>query len=158
MASTLPKVVLISPNSEDGSRPIQKDGLAGESILPGQILKVHTDETILKHTTAAGVAHPVMLSVENPYSSDPTVSQLEAPYATGDNVRYIYPQSGDLVYAFVKAAAVLVKGITLLVSDGAGALQAQVVDATTLTGAVIARAEEDVTVGASATRQLVRIV
>ncbi len=159
MASSTTKIVLVQVNSESGSRPIHdKDPAAVTVIRPGQLLEMNTSEQIIVHASANGPARPTRVSVENPYGSDPTVSQIESNYAIADNVRYIYPQAGDLCNMLIEASAVLVKGVTMLASAGDGSLQAIVPDASTVEGSIVARAEVDVTIGGSAARSLVRMV
>lgn len=159
MASTTTKVVLVQVNSESGSRPIHdKDPAAVTVIRPGQLLEMNTSEQIIVHASANGPARPTRISVENPYGSDPTVAAIETNYAIADNVRYIYPQAGDLCNMLIEASAVLVKGVTMLASAGDGSLQAIVPDASTVEGSIVARAEADVTIGGSAARSLVRMV
>lgn len=159
MASTTPNVILVEVNSESGSRPINEGSKAAEIITPGQFIEMDTSETLVKHPTASGNAQPIRIAVESPYGDDFTVSALANTYIVGEGVRFIHPQAGDIVYAFIKASETLVKGRSRLVSDGAGALQVvSTVDATVIAGAIIAVSEVDAVIGGSATRQLVRIV
>lgn len=156
---TTPTKILIQANSESGSRPIHDlDPAAVTVIRPGQLLEMNASEQIIVHASANGPARPTRVSVENPYGDDPTSSALDNDYAIGENVRYIYPQAGDLLFMLIEASAVLVKGITMLASAGDGSLQVIVPDATTVEGTIVARAEEDVTIGGSAARALVRMV
>lgn len=160
MASTTVKVVLVQVNSESGSRPIlDKDPAAVTVIRPGQLLEMNTSEQIIIHASANGPARPTRVAVENPYGSDPTVAAIETNYAIADNVRYIYPQAGDLCNMLIEASAVLVKGVTMLASAGDGSLQAITPDASTVEGSIVARSEQDITVGGGAAeRALVRMV
>ena len=95
---------------------------------------------------------------ENPFANDHTVAAIDHDYAIGEQTRYVIPQRGDVVYAYIAAAAVLQKGITFLTSDGAGNLQAHVPLATTLVTAVVAVAEETKTIGGGRERAKVRIL
>ncbi len=59
----------------------------------------------------------------------------------------------------IEASATLVKGVTMLASAGDGSLQLIVPDAADIEGTVIARAEQDITVGGGAAeRALVRMI
>ena len=159
MASTTEKVILVQVNSESGSRPIHNEDPAAVTVIrPGQLLEMNTSEQIIVHASANGPARPTRVAVENPYSSDPTTAVLDVTYAIGDNVRYIYPQAGDLCNMLIEASAVLVKGVTMLASAGDGSLQAITPDASTVEGSIVGRAEEDITIGGSAARALVRMV
>ncbi len=159
MAKTAPTKVLLQANSESGSRPIHdQDPAAVTVIQPGQLLEMNASEQIIVHATADGPARPTRVAVENPYGDDNTISALLNTYAIAENVRYIYPQSGDLLYMLIEASAVLVKGITMLASAGDGSLQLIVPDAADIEGTIVGRAEEDITIGGSAAYARVRMV
>lgn len=159
MASTTIKIVLVQVNSESGSRPIHDKDLAAVTVIrPGQLLEMNSSEQIIIHASADGPARPTRVAVENPYGSDPTISQIETNYAIADNVRYIYPQPGDLCNMLIEASATLVKGVTMLASAGDGSLQVITPAAGTVEGTVVGRAEQDITVGGGAAeRALVRM-
>ena len=159
MASATPKVILVQVNSESGSRPIHNEDPAAVTVIQaGELVEMNASEQIIVHASADGPAHPVRVAVEDPYGDDPTVSIFENTYAIGDNVRYIYPQAGDLLYMLIEASAVLVKGVTMLASAGDGSLQVIVPDAADVVGTVVGQAWEDVTIGGTASRALVRMV
>lgn len=158
MASTNPHNIMIRTNEEAAARPVYDDLLADAAITPGELVDINATQEIIPHGSANGTADPTMFAVESPYISDPTSAKIDHDYATGENVRYVIPQRGDIVYAFIKASETLVKGVSLLASDGAGALQVIVPDATTVVGTVVAIAWESATIGGARERKKVVIV
>lgn len=159
MASSTPKTILVRVNGAD--RPIYdaQDALpANEAITPGELLAINSTEEFIPHGTADGAASPKIFAVENPYADDQTVAAINHDYATGEAVRHIIAQPGDIVYAWIAASATIVKGVTRLVSDGAGALKAETVDADTVDTGIVAVAWEDATIGGTRERKLVMIV
>ncbi len=157
MVSSAPHKIMLTTNEESAARPVFDNYSGSVAITPGEILAVSTAQFI-PHGSANGVAKPLRAAIESPYISDPTDAAIDHDYAIDEQVRYVLPQSGDLCYLFVKASEVMVQGVTLLASDGAGALQAIVPDATTVTGTVVAQAEESKTIGGTRERVKVRIL
>lgn len=157
MASSAPHKTMLITNEESAARPVGDDYVATAAITPGEILAISSAKFI-PHGSANGPAKPLRVAIESGHISDPTSTAIDHDYATNEQVRYVMPQPGDLCYIFVKASEVMVKGVTLLSSDGAGALQAIVPDAATVTGTVVAQAEEGKTVGGTRERVKVRIL
>jgi len=157
MASTTPHKIMLQTNEEATARPVFEDLLASVALTPGEILAVSSG-ALIPHGSANGAAKPLRVAEKSDTISDPTAVAIDHDYEAGEGVNYLMPQPGDLCYIFVKASEVMVKGVTLLSSDGAGALQAIVPDATTVTGTVVAQAEEDKTVGGTRERVKVRIL
>ncbi len=155
MASTTIHTILVTVNGAE--RPIF-EGIADEALTPGELVEFDTDEELQPHDEANGAIQVPMVVVENPYADDHTVAAIDHDYAIGESARYVIPQRGDVVNAFIKASETLVMGITFLASDGAGALQAIVPDATTVVTTVVAVAEEDATIGGTRERKKVRIL
>ncbi len=159
MAKAFPTKIVIQVNSESGTRPIHDDMVgATATIQPGMLLEVDANEALIRHNSANAISVPRRVAVKNPYGDDLTVSAIADTYAIGETVRYIFPQSGDLLYMLIEASAVLVKGQTYLASAGDGTLQAITPDATTVDGAVVGQAEQDITIGGSAGFAHVRMV
>lgn len=156
MASSAPHKVMLETNEEGTARPTRDDYVASVAITPGEILAVSTLK-LIPHGSADGVAKPLRVAEKSDFISDPTDAAIDHDYDADEQVNYLMPQPGDLCYIFVKASETVVKGETLLASDGAGALQAIVPDATTVTGTVVAQAEEGKTVGGTRERVKVRI-
>lgn len=157
MASSTPHKIMLTTNEESAARPVFDDYLATAAITPGEILAISAGKFI-PHGSANGIAKPLRVAIESSYISDPTAVAIDHDYAADEQVRYVMPQSGDLCYIYVKASETVVKGVTYLASDGAGALQVIVPDATHVDGAVLAQAEEGKTVGGTRERVKVRIL
>lgn len=153
MASSTSNTILISANG--GERPVF-ELLANGVVKPGELLAIASGK-FDQHAAANGAAAP-WFALENPYGDDPTAAAISNNYADGESVRAIHAQPGDIVYAYIKASESLVFGVTRLVSDGAGALQAETVDADTPDTAVVAIAWETVSVGGAAARYKVKVV
>lgn len=154
MASTNPHTIMIGKNSH-GPWVIH-EAEADAALTPGELVEFNTDEELAPHDDANGPIQVPMIVVENPYADDNTVQAIDHDYAAGESARYVIPQSGDVVYAFIEANATLVKGVTFLASDAAGALQAIVPDGTTVVTAVLFVADEDASVGGTRERHRVR--
>ena len=157
MASSTEKTIMIQFNNKDNSRPIFEQE-ADQALTPGELVEFNTDEELAPHDAANGAVQIPMFVVENPYADDNTVAAIDHDYAAGESARYVMPATGDILNCFIKASETLVKGITFLASDGAGALQAITPDATTVVTAVVGVAWEDATVGGTRERRLVRFL
>lgn len=139
MASTAPNTILLTVNGAE--RPIY-EYKADEALTPGELVCFDADDELEPHGTAGGLAQKIFV-VENPYAPDNTQKAIDQDYALGDYARVIYAQSGDGIYAWLKAGEEVAKGDPL-VSDGAGGLQEPAaVDATLISGAIVAFADED---------------
>lgn len=154
MASTNPHTIMISNNSRGGW--VIHEAEADAALTPGELVEFNTDEELGPHDGANGAIQVPMIVVENPYADVQTVQAIDHDYAAGESAFYVVPQSGDIVYAFIKASETLVKGISFLASDGAGALQVIVPDGDTVVTTVLFVADEDATVGGARERHRVR--
>lgn len=138
---------------------VRLEALADAAITPGELLEINSDEEAAPHSSAAGVLPGKLIALEDPAAEASTTAAIDTDYDTGDTVYYAWGQSGDLFYMWLKAGETGVKGITQLISDGAGALQAKTVDANTLENSVVGISAEDKTAGGGVrVRHLVRIV
>lgn len=135
MASTTPNTVLLNANGAE--RPIYEIAANG-TLTPGQLVRFNSNGKLEVHGTANGVAQKIFV-VENPYGN--TTKAIDQTYAANDFARVIWGQSGDVVYAWLKAGVNAAIG-DALTSDGAGALQKPTVDAALLEGAIVAYAAE----------------
>lgn len=148
MASSTPNIVVLQING--GERPIMEKK-SSAAVTPGTMLTIGAT-TLAEQGTAAKTGNFLRaVAVENPYAPDPTVAALAQDYASGDTVRYVMPQPGDMLYCWLKSGANVAYGATLETAT-AGELQA------TTTGAVVAVAEEAVNASGGATRIRVRFV
>jgi hypothetical protein len=138
---------------------VRKEALADEAIIPGQLLRFDADEELEKHATAGGVLVNKLVALESPTAAPGTTQAIDTAYAIGEIVYYAIPRPGDVCYMFLAAGETAVKGISQLVSDGAGALQVATVDATTLVNSIVGVPAEDKdnSGGGSAVRVLVEI-
>ena len=155
MASTTPHTILLYRNgSKEGYRLSAE---ADEALTPGELVRFDADEELEPHGDSGAVQHR-MFVLENPYDDTNTSAAIDSDYATGDTAFYFYAVPGDLVYGWLKAGETVVKGVTMLQSDGAGALEAVTVAAGTLVMAVVGVADEDLTAGVARARLRVRVL
>lgn len=128
MASSTPKTILLEVNGGSyDERPVHDDALvlAANTITPGDLITWDTAE-LKPNATAADADAQVMVAVENPYLDPRTATSpaIDTDYAAAAACRYIYPQSGDLLYMWIKAGhAAVVRGAPLESASG-GDLQA----------------------------------
>lgn len=139
MASSTFNTILIHVNGAERSI---EEYEADEALTPGELVRFDADDELEPHGTANGVASPPIFVLENPFGTNNTAAAIDQDYAAGDYARVIFAQPGDVVYAFLKAGVNAAKG-DVLTSDGAGALQKPTVDASLLSGAIVAIADED---------------
>jgi hypothetical protein len=120
MASTTPNIILLATNGEQ--RPVS-EGIAHEAITPGQLVRVRTaNGKIEKHGTAGGPTNR-MFALENPYIDPSSTKAINTNWAADGTMRYVYAQSGDVVYAWLADGQNVTAGAPLQ-SNGAGALTA----------------------------------
>jgi hypothetical protein len=136
--------------------PVRREALAHEAITPGQLLEINSDEEVAKHSADSGVLPGKLFALESPTAAASTTAAIDTNYAAADVVYFGQFQPGDVVYGFLKNGETVVKGITQLVSDGAGAVKAVSVGTSTLEGSVVGVADQDLT-ASGATRCRIRI-
>jgi hypothetical protein len=148
MASSTPNIIVLQVNG--GDRPIfEKPSSA--AVTPGTLLTIAAT-TVAENATAARAGNFLRaVAVENPYAPIPTASAISQDYASGDTVRFVYPEPGDMMYLWLKSGANVAYGATLETATG-GELQA------TTTGSVVCVAEEAVNASGGALRIRVRFV
>ena len=145
--SETPKTIILQLNERFSERPLDEARVkASNSITPGMLIAFDGSDVI---PPAAGPTFS-MVAVENPYLT-PTYGGTRAAdtdYGNGDPepCRYFIPQRGDVAYCLLDAGENVGRGDLLVVSattDGTLA-GAGTIDATTVAGTLIARAEEAV--------------
>jgi hypothetical protein len=134
------------------------EALAHEAITPGELLLINSDEELTPHSADAGVLPGKLICLESITPDTSTTASIDLDYAANDTAYYAQAKAGEVYYMWLKASETVVKGVTQLVSDGAGALKGATVDATTFENSVVGIAEQDLTAGIARTRCLVRIV
>lgn len=132
MASSTPNIVLLEINGTE--RPIYEKK-SSAAVKPGEAL-AEAATTVAPNGTA-GADLLVAVALENPFAPDPTASALSQSYASGDTVRYVYPQPGDKLYMWLKSGQNVAYGAKLELAT-AGQLQA------ITTGKFVAVADEAV--------------
>ncbi len=148
MSASTPSTILLRVN--DVERRIYEK-IADVALTPGECLANAVGGEVGPVGTA-GANSLIMVCIETPYL-DPGVTSTKAidtDYAVGDLARYIIPQRGDIVYAWLAAGANVSEGAALEF-DNAGAFQALT------TGAVKAYAAEDVDNSAGGSRVRIRV-
>ena len=142
MSSTTPHTILLFRNAGYGQHIQEKE--AEEAITPGMLIEINpTTGSLRRHSTEDGTTQK-MIALENPYDDDTSTAAIDSAYGTADAVRFIYGVQGDKVYAKYAAGGTSLSENDPLVSAGDGTLKSTTVDATTLEGAVVGYAEEDV--------------
>ena len=154
MASSTPNIILLQVNGAE--RPIF-ERLAGGTVTPGDHLTLGTNGRVTA-LAGAGAVSRKMFALENPFAPNPAQTALAQTYAEHDNVRYVYAQPGDLVYARLAASQTIDVGDILVASATGGCLAKVTIDATVLTGAVVGVAEEAVTTTGSTGRIKIRVL
>lgn len=148
MAKSTPNIICLQVNG--GERPIfEKKSSA--AVTPGELLAIGATTLAAYGTAAKAVGFLMAVAVENPYAPDPTAAAIAQDYASGDTVRYVIPQPGDMLYMWLKSGENVAYGAGLETAT-AGQLQA------VTTGTIIAVAEEAVNASAAAARIKVRFV
>ena len=114
MAGT-PNSILLLPAD---AKITVKEALAGGAITPGHLLERTTTATVVVHNSADVISQK-MFALENL----PIAGTISDAYASGDTVRFGYPQSGDEIYAMLPASAAAVVIGDALASNGDGTLK-----------------------------------
>lgn len=132
--------------------PHEAERLAGGVIIPGHLVEITSSNTFVVHATADGAAVPVF-ALENAIVG----RGVDDAYASGETVHAGYFPRGAVVYAWLEDGTAASIGDELS-SNGAGALQKPTVDASLVTTAIVAKAEEAVTASGANARIKVRVV
>lgn len=137
MAASTPSTILLKPNGGPyAERSVFEETVVSADITPGEFV-IFSSGSVRPHNVAADVDAPNILAVENAYL-DPRVSTsnpIDTDYAVAAKAKLIFPQTGDLCYCFLEAAANVAKGAPLE-HNGSGHLQAY------STGKIVAYAAE----------------
>lgn len=118
MASTTPNIILLEVNGAE--RPIYEKP-SSAAVTPGTFLAEGATTVAENGTAKANIL--LALAVENPYAPVPTTAAIDQDYASGDTVRFVYPQRGDKALAWLKSGANVAFGAKLELAT-AGQLQA----------------------------------
>lgn len=146
MASAKPHVIMLMTNAlSDLVRPAFERQANTATIKPGHLLEMLSTGKVQPNGTA-GLDGLVMVAVEHGFRN-PTGNALniDTAFPSGDIVTFVYPQSGDLLYMFLKQGENVVAGARLEAATG-GELQA------VTTGKPIFVAEEAADATAAAVR------
>ncbi|MCB0092370.1 MAG: hypothetical protein KDE54_30985 [Caldilineaceae bacterium] len=149
MANTAENTIVLGLNENGSERPIFDDMLASATVTPGEFLAISSG-ALIPHGTAAGTNVLRLVAVQPWAKTVAGTKGIDTTYASGDRVRYVMPQRGDSVYAFLEAGANVAKGAPLE-SGAAGNLQAST------TGDVLAYAKEAVNNSGGGTRVRIRV-
>jgi len=150
----MPQVIVIS-----GMPQYPPEVKAVEAITPGHlvdfVLAAGATQGQLRRHLDAGGNRACMFAIESlvPSLSSSQTAPIDIPYAIGDSVRWVVPQSGDVIYAWVPAnAAAIVRGNSLG-TNGDGTL---ILFAAQVTGALVI-ADENVNNAAIAVPSRIRV-
>jgi hypothetical protein len=127
MASSTPHTILVRVNDESNGRRVFEAPAHTADVTPGDFL-LKTSSGVTPAGTAADVDAEILVAVENPYL-DPRIDTSPAidtdySYSASETVRYIIPQRGDIVYAWLETGGNVAEGAALEIGSQAGALQA----------------------------------
>lgn len=147
MASATPHVIMLMTNAlSDLVRPAFERQANAGTIKPGHLLEMLSTGKVQVNATA-GADNIRMVAVEHGFRNPVgNALNIDTPFVANDVVTFIYPQSGDLLYMFLKQGENVVAGAKLEAAVG-GELQALT------TGKCVAIAEE----AANATAAVVRV-
>ena len=126
MASSTPHVILIRCNDINGDvRPRYEAVVHTAAVTPGDFL-LKTASGVTPAGTAADVDAEILVAVETPYLDPRTATSpaIDTDYAIAAVARYIIPQRGDIVYAWLEDTANVAQGAALEIGTAAGSLQA----------------------------------
>lgn len=153
MASNTPNTILLKVNG-GGERPVEEYVVHTAAVTPGDFVTLGASG-VTPNGSAADADAQQLIAIENPYL-DPRSNAnaaIDTDYAVAAYARCIWPQKGDLVYAWLEDEGNVVIGAALEIGSDAGALQAF------STGRIVAFAAEAVnnTGGSGPVRIKVRI-
>jgi len=138
----MPNTVILKGN------PPRFEDDAGGAIEPGHLLAISSGDVIV-HASGDGIAQK-MVAIEQDFIGN----GIDDAYASADNVLYVIPQPGDVLYMWLTTSMTVVRGDPLL-SAGDGDLQKTTIADTVVVGAVVGFADEAVTT--TGTRARIRV-
>lgn len=145
-----PHVVLLSGNPQ-----YPQQALSSGTMTPGDLINVSTTGALVKHATAEGNAIPAFADVNVTPDRETTTQAIDVPYASGETVKWIICRPGDMVYAWLPAAAAAIVAGDFLASNGDGSLRK--LGTATNSEAVIGQAAESVNNSTGASRVRIRV-
>lgn len=116
-----PHTILLSGN------PIYpQEKLASESITPGHLVQIVPSGgdagQLRKHATAGGNTEKAFAYQSLTPDRTAATEAIDTPWADGETTRWLICRSGDIVYAWIPAAAPAIVEGDILVSNGDGTL------------------------------------
>lgn len=152
MAASSPKTILLEVNGSE--RPVHEAYAATGTIKPGMILK-RSSATAVTPIASADAVNTRMFAIETSWADDMTSPAIDQAYDSGDNVKFIFAQPGDVVYAWLADGESASVGSYLATSATAGVL---VVEETNTDARLIGIAEEAVAPSGAAGRIKMRVL
>lgn len=152
MAASTPKTILLEVNGTE--RPVFEAFAATGTIKPGHIIK-RSSATQVTPIAAADQINTRMIAIEAPWADDFTAAAIDQAYDSGDNVKFIFAQPGDLVYMWLKDGQNASVGSFLATSGTAGELE---VESSNTDARVVGIAESAAAPSGAAGRIKVRIL
>ena len=146
MANTNSSTIVLRSNNRDNGmqRVMESPCQAAVTIRPGMLLAAGTTNTVKPHSTAGGNREGNKVAVDNLFSPPSAGAAIDATYAAGVTVPYVYGVTGDVLYMLLKTGNNVAKGAPLE-SGGAGNLQAAAAPAATVPAdSIVGYAEEAV--------------
>lgn len=152
MAASTPHTIAV-----EYQQVTRREALCHEAITPGEILAINSDEELIPHGSSGGVLPGKLIALESPTADSATAAAVDVDYAANDKGYYAVGKPGEVFMLWLAAGETAVKGVTQLISNGAGALIAVTVDATTLANSIVGVAAQDLVAGGARARCLVQI-
>ena len=153
MAQSGYRRICIKPANPFG--PFQDERLAAAAVTPGDLLEITSSKKVQPHSTAGGAAQGKMVALETIHADGQGTDQININYASGDTVYYAMAQPGDVYYMWLAGSENVSEG-DYLESDGNGDLQAVTPGTDDTAGSLIAVAEEDLDLSATATHARIK--
>ena len=148
MASTTSNTIILKSNNPDNMAQRTRQNLGNGAIVPGELL-VWATADVDQHATAGGNAQGKKVAIENPFSDHGTGKAIDHAYADNETVSFIFAGPGDQLYMWLKDGQTAALG-SVLVSDGAGALQVHTPQAVNEAGSATFTSYVDAIVGYAA--------
>lgn len=132
------------------------------AIKPGHLLAYNTTGQYKKHAVAAGLCAPILVALEDLTVEPSATAAIDTAYSDGATVYAARAKSGDVYYMFAAHSTGnnYQKGITKLVSNGAGLVKAYALSTGLVDGAFIGVPDENLdnsATGGATARLRVRI-
>lgn len=153
MASTTYKTITIQAEAQ-----VRREAQASVALTPGELLE-WSGGKLIPHGTAGGMLKGgKLVCLETQHPDSDLSATIDVDYVADDTVYFTHAKPGDVYNMFLAAGESATAGVSVLQSDGAGALAVQAtLDATLIEGSVVGVAENTVDNSGGGTRVRIRV-